>query len=287
MNYDFLICGLRVRFELPWSVVTTDDSRPFLLPLDTPGKPDLSVRFCAVDRLILPETGGIWHVDSYYITEGNQHRSWHCPIRGEEPYCCVIWDDNLTDMVSCCYVRGSEHRIAYTRNLLSLLGLESFLLRFDACILHASLIDWQGGGILFCAPSGTGKSTQADLWQRYTLCQILNGDRAGIRCNQGIWTAWGLPFAGTSGIYRNESVPIRALVLLCQGEENSISPVTPLEAFKRMLPECSVRRWDGRSMERLVRILSALVNAVPIYQMECLPDVGAVELLRDTILKEK
>ena len=287
MIYDFLICGLRVRFEISWPIKTTDDSRAFLLPPETPGKPDLSVHFSAVDRLAIPETGGIWHVDSYYLTEENQQRIWHCPIRGEAPYCCVVRADNLLDTVSCYYVMGREHRIAYTRNLLSLLGLESFLLRFDACILHASLIDWQGRGILFCAPSGTGKSTQATLWQQYAGSRILNGDRAGLRCNQGVWTAWGLPVAGTSGIYCNQSVPIRTVVLLRQGEKNSIAPVSPLEAFKRMLPECSAQRWDRHSMERLVGLLSELVSAVPIYQLECRPEVGAVELLRNTILQEE
>lgn len=31
--------------------------------------------------------------------------------------------------------------------------------------LHASVINWKDKGILFSAPSGTGKSTQADLWK--------------------------------------------------------------------------------------------------------------------------
>ena len=286
MNYDFLICGLRVCFEVPWQLKETIGTGPFLLPLDTTGRPDLTVRFHAVDRLDIPETRGVWYVDACYLTTEGQQKIWHCPVRGEPAYCCVIWDEDLPDIVNCHYVRGYEHHIAYTRNLLSLLGLESFLLRSDAFILHAALVDWQGRGIVFCAPSGTGKSTQADLWERHMGSRTLNGDRAGIRCDRGVWKAWGLPYAGTSGIYRNASVPIRALVLLRQGEENCICRVDPLYAFKRMLPECSAQRWDIGFMDRLMGDLSALVSAVPVYGLTCRPDIGAVELLCDQIMKE-
>ena len=271
---------------IPWSLKTTVESPPFLITPETPGQPDLTVFFSAVDSLTIPETGGLWNINSYYLSEEGEQRVWHCPVRSDPPYCCVVWNADSPDTVTCHYVRGCEHQVCYTRNLLELLGLETFLLRFDAMILHSSLIDWEGRGILFCAPCGTGKSTQAALWERHMGSRTLNGDRAGIRCDQGVWKAWGLPFAGTSGIYRNESVPICAVVLLRQGAQNTITSVSPLDAFKRMLPECSAQRWDAGFMDRLVGVLSVLVSAVPVYQLECRPDIGALELLRDTILKE-
>ena len=115
----------------------------------------------------------------------------------------------------------------------------------------------------------------------------LNGDRAGIRRDDGVWTAWGLPFAGTSGIYRNESVPIRAIVLLGQSKNNTISKVQPMDAFKRLLPECNARRWDTNFMDRLISILFSVISEVPVYQLDCRPDQEAVELLRDTLLKDE
>ena len=286
MNYDYLICGLRVRFIVPWAVKISDESRPFLIASETPGQVDLTVRFSAVDSLDTPDAGGAWSVNSYFLTKDGQHRIWHYPVRNDSPYCCVIWNQTSADTVICRYVRGREDQIAYTRNLLELLGLECFLLQFDALILHASLVKWEGRGILFCAPSGTGKSTQAALWTQYIGSQTLNGDRAGIRCDGGVWNAWGLPFAGTSGIYCNESVPIKAVVLLSQGSENAISSVGALSAFKRMLPECSAQRWDAGFMDRLVNILSALSSSVPVFELKCRADYGAVQLLADTICKE-
>ena len=44
------------------------------------------------------------------------------------------------------------------------MGLEHLLATQRAVILHSAYIDYKGKAILFSAPSGTGKSTQAELW---------------------------------------------------------------------------------------------------------------------------
>lgn len=283
MNYDFLICGRHVRFEIPWELNITPESRPFLISPEASAEPDLTLSIRRVDQLAPPPEGGVWHADCYYVSDPNGRKRWHCPARGLEPYCCV-WERGNT--VFCDCVRGQEGQIVYTKNLLELLGLENFLLRFEGFMLHASLVDWAGKGILFCAPSGTGKSTQAELWRLHTGSQILNGDRAGIRCEDGVWMAWGLPYAGSSGIYRNRSVPVRAVVLLSQGRENAIARVSPLTAFRGLLPQCNAQRWDGGFMNRLTGVLAQLIESVPVYQLACKPDLSAVELLRDTLMKE-
>lgn len=285
MNYDYLICGHCVRFELPWTVKLTKESAPFLAEPGSFGTPELTVRFSCVDSLTLPSTGGHWHTGAYYTTKEGLGQVWHCPSRNEPPYCCVEWNKPQLGQMTCYYVRGQEHHIAYTKNLLELVGLETLLLYFDTVLLHSALVDWEGKGILFCAPSGTGKSTQAELWRKYTGSRILNGDRAGICYRQEIWEAWGLPFAGTSGIYCNQSVPLRAVVLLQQGADNELMHLRPAEAFRGMLPQCNARRWDLGFMNRLTDVLSSLVGCIPTYQLKCRPDVEAVELLRSVLME--
>ena len=286
MNYDYRIGGLWVRFEIPWSLGITTESEPFLFVPETGDIPDLTFSFSNVDSLPQPEQGGTWNIDAYYCTDDQGVKIWHTPVRSRPPYCCVVWSKDSADRVECLCVQGQEHQIAYTKNLIDLLSLESFLLHFDGLILHSSLVNWDGKGILFSAPCGTGKSTQARLWEQYMNSSTLNGDRAGIRRDDGVWTAWGLPFAGSSGIYRNESVPIRAIVLLGQSKENTLSKVRPMDAFKRLLPECSARRWDAGFMDQLIHILFAMISDVPVYQLDCRPDREAVELLRDTLLED-
>lgn len=286
MNYDFLICGHHIRFELPWELTITAESAPFLMDRHTTKFPALTVTFSPVASLDLPATEGVWHIDALYSVNNGVSRVWRCACRNEPPYCCVEWNTLRPSVVECRYVRGQEHQIVYTKNLLELLGLEMILLHFDALIVHASLIEWEGRGVLFCAPSGTGKSTQARLWQEHMGSRTLNGDRAGICCRQGSWEAWGLPYAGTSGIYCNCSVPVDMVVLLRQGAQNVITSLRPVDAFKQLLPQANARRWDADFMERITAILSSFVGQVPICQLECRPDVGAVELLHRELIKE-
>jgi hypothetical protein len=171
--------------------------------------------------------------------------------------------------------------------LLNMLGLEKLLLCHRALILHASFIRWQGQGILFSAPSGTGKSTQASLWETHMGAKILNGDRAGIRYADGAWRAYGLPYAGSSRIFQNGSAPIRAIVVLKQGQENRIRPMGPMEALRALLPEFSAHRWDLAFMDKLLNVAAGLLRDVPVYCLECRPDSEAVQLLHDTLFNEE
>ena len=52
-----------------------------------------------------------------------------------------------------------------TKYLWAGVALNQLLLHFRTLFFHASYAAWQGQGILFTAPSQTGKSTQAELWR--------------------------------------------------------------------------------------------------------------------------
>ena len=185
------------------------------------------------------------------------------------------------------YLPEAENYLKYTHDILNLLGLEKILLDHSAFLLHSSLIRYQENGIIFSAPCGVGKSTQANLWEKYKDSETLNGDRAGIRFVNQKWMAYGMPFAGTSGIYINDSVPVTAIVILEQNKVNQIRKLTPMEAIRKLLPECSCRRWDGEFMNQLFDLLIGLIQKVPVYLLQCRPDEEAVEFLYKTLVKEE
>ena len=165
-------------------------------------------------------------------------------------------------------------------NPLTFVELSEFMIRHDICILHSSLIACQGRGILFTAPSGTGKSTQAELWKQYRGAQILNGDRSMIRSRDGD-TAYGSPYSGSSGIYRNESAPVTAIVVLRQAPFNRVRRMTTKEAYLSLLSELSLSPISRETVERQSQWLLSLLGRVPVFLLECLPDEGAVDTLYD------
>lgn len=55
------------------------------------------------------------------------------------------------------------------------------MMRRDALVLHCAYMQREGKAILFSAPGGTGKTTQATLWEKHRGTRVVNGDKALIR----------------------------------------------------------------------------------------------------------
>ena len=89
----------------------------------------------------------------------------------------------------------------------------------------------KGDVISVIGPSGTGKSTQAELWRSLRSAGIINGDRAAIRVLDGVPYACGIPFCGTSDICRNKKLPVKAIVCLDKGTENKLDKLSTINAF--------------------------------------------------------
>lgn len=159
----------------------------------------------------------------------------------------------------------------------NVLSLEKTLLPFNALMLHCSLIEQEGRGIAFSAPSQTGKSTQANLWVKHKGANILNGDRAILRNEDGIIYAYGSPYAGTSGIYINARVPLSGIIMLEQAKKNTIEPIPQDEALGLFLSQSSLPIWEPMLFEKGMETLEAIITSVPMYKLSCLPDEGAVE----------
>ena len=245
--------------------------------------PDLQIVFHSVEKL--PEIADVRYQESrrIYVGEGYSAATFFSGHPEASPYAYVSRITVPAGYLCCQYISGNERYMDYDHNLITLMDIEATLLDFNALILHASLIRWKGQGIIFSAPSGTGKSTQADLWAQHQGAEILNGDRAALRQINGIWTAFGLPYAGTSGIYRNESAPLKAIVVLQQAKANRIRRLHGAEAFRYLYPETVIHRWDPFFEKRASDLLLAIIADTPVFLLECRPDEEAVKLLRDAL----
>ena len=171
-------------------------------------------------------------------------------------------------------------------NIWNYMAFENPLLYYQAFILHSSFISWQNNGILFTAPSGTGKSTQADLWKKYEDADIYNGDRTIIRKIDGKYYGFGSPYAGSSGIYRNESAPIKAIVVIEQGPDNVIRRLHGREAFLPLFRETLMNTWNKEYMEKVTDLLMDAACQIPVYHLSCRPDQDAVNTVKNEILQE-
>lgn len=169
------------------------------------------------------------------------------------------------------------------KNAIEESGIFRMLAEHGGVVLHSSyIITQRGEALLFSAPSGTGKSTQAELWRSYAGAKVINGDRALVKAENGV-TANGILFSGTSGISENVTAPLRAIVLLRQSEKNEIRSVSGKEAFMRLLPQCSYYPDEEENLRIVTGILAEIISAVPVYDFGCVPDESAVSALSEVL----
>ena len=283
MKHLLTIAGLTVLADVPYPLHPSESTACFIRPLEEPEPFDLRMEILPVEKLPVRTDVSYKEARRVYVGEGDNAGTYFSSYPDMPPYAFVSRGEIRDGIIRCEYLPGNEKYMDYSRNLITLMDIEATLLHFGALILHSSSICWNGAGIVFSAPSGMGKSTQAALWEQFTGAEILNGDRTAIRITDGIWYAYGLPYAGTSGIYRNESAPLKAIVALRQAKENHIRRIAGAEAFGYLYPEAMIHRWDRQFESRAADLLLILISDIPVYLLECRPDRGAVEILKTEI----
>lgn len=154
------------------------------------------------------------------------------------------------------------------------------LLFASGILLHSSAIEWKGKGILFSAPSGTGKSTQAALWVQHENAAIINGDRPAITVINGSVEVHGTPWSGSDPIVRNTSVSVSCIVMLEQASENEIIELSIEESLNLILPRFLMPYFDKKLTEMALDIVEKIIRKIPIYKLRCRPDLGAVDVLK-------
>ena len=168
----------------------------------------------------------------------------------------------------------------------SLFALERRMIVHGGLILHCAYIECRVKGILFSAPSGVGKSTQAALWEKYRNGKVINGDRALLRKDDGKWIACGWPVCGSSGICHQKNVPIHAIVMLRQGKENRAVRLSPAKAFGQLYPQITINQWNPDFIQSAMNGIEDLIMQVPVWQLTCDISEDAVQCLERALFPD-
>jgi len=282
MTYTLSLAGHRFRIDWPNELFEDDIFKPFILPATAAQQHEAVFSFTPGTLPALPKDAE--KQEYRFYSPSHPDETWHlCEETG--PLSAWVRDSAVDHTLTGILSPEGLQAIFRTRNIIQLLQVERILLRLGGMMLHASLISTALGGIIFSGDCGIGKSTQASLWESHRGAKVLNGDRAGIVPATNGWEAWGLPYAGTSGIYLNEGTPLRAIVLLGQGRENTITPLNAAEAFRALYPQINLHRWNPELCTLAADNLLSLLAAVPSYRLICRPDASAVEQLEQTLSK--
>lgn len=240
----------------------------------------------AVEKL--PEPEGIVVASrpnlAVYLKEGLETRQ--LALSGSVGY-YALCRETASDAAEIFLDKEKLRPLAVDPVFVSLLALERRLIDRGGLILHCAYTRHQDGAILFSAPSETGKTTQANLWEQYRGSETINGDRALLQKTNGVWTAHGWPVCGSSGVCRNEPTPIRAIVMLIQAKENTVRRLPPAQAFAQLFSQITVNRWNRQAATQASSLLDSLISEVPVWHLACNISEDAVNCLHTSLYPEQ
>ncbi len=156
--------------------------------------------------------------------------------------------------------------------------LSEKLLSFDTILFHGSSINIinrnlnSSSGIIFTAPSGTGKSTHAEKWVRL-FCdsqlktEYINDDKPFIKVSDSP-KIFGSPWMGKHHRGKNTSAPLKAICIITRSETNYISPVSQGEAFSEILKQTYIPR-DSSLLSKTISLVNILSKKIRVFRIFC------------------
>jgi hypothetical protein len=134
----------------------------------------------------------------------------------------------------------------------------SRLLRDGGFMLHAATIVGKAGALVFFGPSGSGKTTVSEL----VGDGVLTDEITAIRPQGGRYVVSSVPWRGQA---RTE--PLAGLFRLRQAARTSLTPLSPLETVRQLLPSVFFARADAGELGRFLETAETLVRSVRAWDM--------------------
>lgn len=158
-------------------------------------------------------------------------------------------------------------------------------IRYDTMLVHSSALVYDGGAYLFSADSGVGKSTHTKLWLKAfgDKVHIVNDDKPVVRLYDDHAQAFGTPFDGGSGIAHNENYPLKAIIFVERGEENSVRIPENKEIIQKLYFQ-TARMVNRETAEKMLLNFEKLLTLSKFYVLTCNMDISAAYVAFDGII---
>ena len=157
---------------------------------------------------------------------------------------------------------------------------------YNAMLMHACIVEMDGRGYAFSAPSGTGKSTHARLWLSAfgDRAKIVNGDKPIIRLIDGVLYAYGTPWCGKEGYNINTRVPLECICFLSQAKDNKIRQIDSKTALSRIFTQLLLPE-SREQTDKFFGMLDVIFEKVKFYSLECNMDTEAAIIAHEGMNK--
>ena len=280
----YLTLGQTVlQIQSPWPLGCTALMEPFVT---APAHPHATVVLEPMVRMprLPAEPRGEDAILRYY-SDGSRHYAVTIPgTLG--PLSVAIANSDYTEITLLVNEREHPCIVRTLDKVMQLIPIKQILIRRRSMILHSSQIQIGSKGIMFTAPSGTGKSTQANLWKNYENKQIICNDRTLIMYTGMLYNTTSFPVDGSSPISVNRQLLLGATVILRQNSVNIIQRPPAAKALKFLVEQTVADGWDREQMYAIQMEWLNIMETNPVYLLSCRPDHEAVLCLKERLIQD-
>ncbi|MDF2540315.1 MAG: hypothetical protein K0S47_33 [Herbinix sp.] len=255
---------------------------------DFSGKEDIKLEIRYTDYFDTPTGVSITNDILEWYIQNNEIYKYHLLKRDDSDTIFISlktnesWSDVLIEVR-----QDYPYAIDMINILLTEIVFRNRLLFHDGLVIHSSAIEFEGNAIVFTAPSGTGKTTHARLWQEKYKVPVINDDHPAVRIIDEKPILYGTPWAGETKKFIDKSCILKGVVILEQGAQNQIWKADKNEIVKEFLPRCFLPYYDKNLMHKSFRIFSDIISNIEVYKLKCKPDQESVQLVQSHLCSNK
>ena len=158
--------------------------------------------------------------------------------------------------------------------------------KYDAFLIHASSIAIDDMAYLFCAKSGTGKTTHTKLLKEYLGDRVhfINGDKPIIRIIDSKVLCFGSPWNGKEGYGENISKPVKAIIFLERSKTNEIIKINEKDILKHIMHQIIIPS-DEQYADKTFELLNYTLTKTNKYLLKCNMEIDSAICSYTTITK--
>ena len=160
-----------------------------------------------------------------------------------------------------------------------------YALEHGKVMLHSCSILFKDKVWAFSGPSGTGKSTHCEIWNRLFATPYVNGDLNLIGIEDGMPYVYGTPWCGSSETFDVKRYPLGGIILLKQYPENFIEELSDEKKILYVQQRLITSIWDKEMLDATFDIINEVVKKICVVRYHCNKKDEAGYIIQDRILK--
>lgn len=145
--------------------------------------------------------------------------------------------------------------------------------------LHGVTVVCGNRVVILSAPSGTGKTTLANLLCRHCNATIVNGDFAMLSAEGSKGVDFiPTPFCGTSRICQNNHLKVDRIVFLEQSQRNEWLALDVRNTIVRIMSNIFIPEWDSDKQSSIKSLAIEAATSIPTGVFSFAPTQEAAEM---------